>query len=318
MKKTYQIVTRAAKESAAVVEQFCQSNGQILLPIVNLIESASQVVENVIHEIQIHALETIFMLSAEKIAGQRTPGKPSGEIRWHGSQPGKIKLALEFLALRKPAKCLLQAGHGLTGLPGIQQLTGGGDFFCDFRSLAAGLLLGSFPFRLFRCQSLLDDFSLRFQFVIAGMPAQSLLHQRSGSLGFTSIQELFRRSDLFRDFRSPAQFLLFGSSPLRSLLGELPLRELQLRPEFRAVREPAQRLLQAKDRLVGLLGLQQLPGSGDFPFNPFLPDSRRLCGPLPFRHSFRHALLRELQLRLQLFAVGVAAKRLLEGSDRTS
>jgi hypothetical protein len=42
VKKPYQIVTRAAKESAAVVEQFCQSNGQILLPVVNLIESASQ------------------------------------------------------------------------------------------------------------------------------------------------------------------------------------------------------------------------------------------------------------------------------------
>jgi hypothetical protein len=34
-----------------VIEQFCQTNGQILLPIVNLIRSASQVVETVIHEI---------------------------------------------------------------------------------------------------------------------------------------------------------------------------------------------------------------------------------------------------------------------------
>ena len=67
MKKPYQIVTRAAKESAAVVEQFCQSNGQMLMPIVNLMESASQVVESVIHEIQIHVLETIF-------ARSRSPG----------------------------------------------------------------------------------------------------------------------------------------------------------------------------------------------------------------------------------------------------
>jgi hypothetical protein len=35
VKKPYQIVTRAAKGSAAVVEQFCQANGQILMPIVN-------------------------------------------------------------------------------------------------------------------------------------------------------------------------------------------------------------------------------------------------------------------------------------------
>ena len=81
MKKTYHIVTRAAKEAAAVVEQFCQANGQILLPLVNLIESASQVVENVIHEIQIQTLETILTLSAEQLAGARTPGKAKGEIR---------------------------------------------------------------------------------------------------------------------------------------------------------------------------------------------------------------------------------------------
>jgi len=41
VKKPYHIVTRAASESAAVIEQFCQSSGQILLPIVNLIQSAS-------------------------------------------------------------------------------------------------------------------------------------------------------------------------------------------------------------------------------------------------------------------------------------
>lgn len=93
MKKPYQIVTRAAKESAAVVEQFCQANGQILLPIVQLIESASEVVQGVIHEIQIQTLETILHLSAEQIAGACAPGKASGEIRWHGSQCGRIKLA---------------------------------------------------------------------------------------------------------------------------------------------------------------------------------------------------------------------------------
>ena len=77
MKKPYHIVTRAAKESAAVVEQFCQANGQILLPLVNLIESASQVVENVIHEIQMQTLETILTLSAEQI--RRSPHAGQGQ-----------------------------------------------------------------------------------------------------------------------------------------------------------------------------------------------------------------------------------------------
>jgi len=100
--KTYQIVTKAAKESAAIIEQFCQTNGQILLALGNLIESAGQVVETVIHEIGIQTLELILKLSAEQVAGARTPGKASGEIRWYGSQPGKIKLADRKVKVKRP------------------------------------------------------------------------------------------------------------------------------------------------------------------------------------------------------------------------
>jgi len=120
VKKPYQIVTRAAKGSAAVVEQFFQANGQILMPIVNLIESASQVVQGVIHEIQIQTLETIFSLSAEQIAGARTPGKASGEIRWHGSQRGKIKLADREVKVRRPR--LRHKTEGEVKIPAYEKL----------------------------------------------------------------------------------------------------------------------------------------------------------------------------------------------------
>ena len=68
-------LTRATRESAAVIEQFCRANGQILLPILNLIENTSQVVETAIHEIGHQTLEQILILSAEHVAGPRTPGK---------------------------------------------------------------------------------------------------------------------------------------------------------------------------------------------------------------------------------------------------
>lgn len=102
MKKPYHIVTRAARESAAVIEQFCRTNGQILLPILNLIENASQVVETVIHEIGQQTLEQILILSAEQVAGPRTPGKSSGEIRYHGSQCGRVQLADRKLRVKRP------------------------------------------------------------------------------------------------------------------------------------------------------------------------------------------------------------------------
>jgi putative transposase len=77
-------------------------------------------VENVIHEIQIHTLETIFRLSAEQIAGQRTPGKPSGEIRWHGSQPGKIKLADRGMKVKRPR--LRHKSEGEVKVPAYEKL----------------------------------------------------------------------------------------------------------------------------------------------------------------------------------------------------
>jgi putative transposase len=102
VKKTYHIVTRATKESAGIIEQFCQANGQILLPLVNLIQSASGMVETVIHEIGIQTLQTILTLSAEEVAGKRTPGKSSGDIRWHGTQQGQVKLPDRKLRLKRP------------------------------------------------------------------------------------------------------------------------------------------------------------------------------------------------------------------------
>jgi putative transposase len=100
--KGYQIVTRAARESAAVIEQFCQANGQLLLPLVNMIQSASEVVETVIHEIGVRTLETILVLSAEQVAGPRQPGKARGEVRHYGSQPGRIRLADRKVKLKRP------------------------------------------------------------------------------------------------------------------------------------------------------------------------------------------------------------------------
>jgi putative transposase len=120
VKKTYHIVTRAARESAAVIEQFCQTNGQILLPIVNLIQNASHVVENVIHELGHQMLEQILVLSAEQVAGARTPGKASGDTRFHGSQPGCVQLADRKVKVKRPR--LRHKTEGEVAVPAYQML----------------------------------------------------------------------------------------------------------------------------------------------------------------------------------------------------
>ncbi len=120
MKKTYHIVTRAARESTAVIEQFCQTNGQILLPIVNLVQNANQVVEHVIHEIGHQMLEQILVLSAEQVAGGRTPGRAKGDIRYHGSQAGCVHLADRKLKVKRPR--LRHKTEGEVQVPAYERL----------------------------------------------------------------------------------------------------------------------------------------------------------------------------------------------------
>ena len=120
MKKPYHIVTRAGRESAAVIEQFCRANGQILLPILNLIENASRVVETVIHEIGHQTLEQILVLSAEQVAGPRTPGKASSDIRYHGSQSGCVQLTDRKLKVKRPR--LQHKMEGEVKIPAYERL----------------------------------------------------------------------------------------------------------------------------------------------------------------------------------------------------
>ncbi len=120
MKRPYHIVTRAARESAAVIEQFCRANGQILLPILNLIENASQVVETVIHEIGHQTLEQILILSAQQVAGPRTPGRARGDLRYHGSQFGCVQLADRKLKVQRPR--LRHKTEGEVKIPAYERL----------------------------------------------------------------------------------------------------------------------------------------------------------------------------------------------------
>lgn len=102
MKKTYHIVNREEQTAAAAVEQFAKSNGQFLLPLLELVTQARVAVDEVISSVGRKTIETILLLSAEQMAGARTPGKKSGDIRWHGTQNGRVALADRQIRVKRP------------------------------------------------------------------------------------------------------------------------------------------------------------------------------------------------------------------------
>jgi len=102
VKKPYHIVNREEKTAAATIEQFAKANGQLLLPLVELIQQARIAVDEVIGVVGRKTIETVLMLSATEVAGERTPGKASGDILWHGSQAGRVMLADRQLKVQRP------------------------------------------------------------------------------------------------------------------------------------------------------------------------------------------------------------------------
>ncbi|NUN00006.1 MAG: transposase [Bryobacteraceae bacterium] len=59
-------------------------------------------------------------LSAEQVAGPRTPGKASGDIRYHGSQPGCVRLADREVQLKRPR--LRHKTDGEAAIPAYEAL----------------------------------------------------------------------------------------------------------------------------------------------------------------------------------------------------
>ena len=100
MRQTYQTVDR--KDSRALA-QFLSREGQVLLPMLDLIEQAEMAVDELIDVAGRSTIEAVLSLSAQELAGPKHPGKRAGgNIGWHGEQPGVVPLAERKLRISKP------------------------------------------------------------------------------------------------------------------------------------------------------------------------------------------------------------------------
>jgi len=113
----YQIANR--KDSCALAE-FLQKEGQFLLPMVDLIETAQVAIDEVIDVAGRATIEAVLQLSAQQVAGPKHAGKPRGAVRWHGQQSGVVPLSNRKLRVRKPR--LRHKDQGEVEVPAYQAL----------------------------------------------------------------------------------------------------------------------------------------------------------------------------------------------------
>jgi transposase-like protein len=109
MSRAYQVCD--AKDSRQLAE-FLAKEGQLLLPMLDLIGRAEAAVDEVIDVAGRAALEAILLMSAQEVAGPKHPGKAAGDIRWHGWQQGIVTLSDRKVRVAKPRLRKKGAGAG--------------------------------------------------------------------------------------------------------------------------------------------------------------------------------------------------------------
>lgn len=91
----------------------------VLLPLLALIQSAQAGIDELMSDTARAFVEQLLVVSAQEVAGRKHPGKRAGEIRWHGTQPGRITLAERKLAVQRPR---LRGVEGEVAVPAYQRL----------------------------------------------------------------------------------------------------------------------------------------------------------------------------------------------------
>jgi transposase-like protein len=103
VKRNYHTIASTGKVNERKLAEFLSRNGQLLLPMVDLIEQSRMAVEELIDVAGRVTIEAVLNLSAQQVAGVPSQGKrKEGEVNWHGTQRGSVYLSQRKLPVEKP------------------------------------------------------------------------------------------------------------------------------------------------------------------------------------------------------------------------
>ena len=97
--KAYRIVDRS---NSQFLRESLTKNGQILLPMVELIEGSRMVINELIDVLGRARAEDVLELSARDVAAKKHTGRRQRAIRWHATAAGSVRLSDRKIRIRKP------------------------------------------------------------------------------------------------------------------------------------------------------------------------------------------------------------------------
>jgi len=106
MPQTYHVVTRPDRRAGLDPRQLAEvlaRDGQLLLPLLDLIEHAEAAVDDLIDVMGRATIEAVLLMSAAQLVGPKQQGKKAGrDVVYHGSQAGRVALKERQLRVSKP------------------------------------------------------------------------------------------------------------------------------------------------------------------------------------------------------------------------
>ena len=104
MKKPYKIVSGASTPNSRELTDWLAKDGQLLIPLVELLEKGERAIDEVIDVMGRATIEAVLQMSAAQVAGPKEQGRRDAdrEVYWHGVQAGRVALKERQLQVDKP------------------------------------------------------------------------------------------------------------------------------------------------------------------------------------------------------------------------
>ena len=106
MTQRYHVVSLPDRPSALDPQRLAQvlaRGGQLLLPMLDLIENAQTAIDDLIDVMGRATIEAVLLMSAAQLAGPKQQGKRTDrDVAYHGSQAGRVALKERQIRVTKP------------------------------------------------------------------------------------------------------------------------------------------------------------------------------------------------------------------------
>ena len=100
------------------------TNPEAALPLLSMIGQAQLSIDDLLGQLSRQFIEQMLILSAQSVAGVQHKGRHTGEVRWHGSQNGVVRLGQSKMQVKRPR---LRTTDGEVAVPAYAALAKDGN-----------------------------------------------------------------------------------------------------------------------------------------------------------------------------------------------